>query len=215
MNFEIFGIKSLFWQSNYVKLRSVPEWEVYASWITDFLVFSTHSTISVNFKAKRKDATLTKAWTKAIDRKNKDGSNWMPSKNHFICGKHFFSGRPSTNSRQGVIEAWKTSLFDIMTFCFFDHFFTNSWHSFTNLRIRENNWWIRHFNANEQFDLLTNLTMFSERLSPKWIILAISEMIWVFKKMISHLFCNAYYTYLVSKLISGTKIKSKYIFRYR
>jgi len=22
----------------------------------------------------------------------------MPSKNHFICGKHFFSGRPSTNS---------------------------------------------------------------------------------------------------------------------
>ena len=56
-------------------------------------------------KAKRKDATLTKTWTKAIDRKNKDGSNWMPSKNHFICGKHFFSGRPSTNSRQGVIEA--------------------------------------------------------------------------------------------------------------
>ena len=115
----------------------MPKWEVYASWSTDFLVFSTHSTISVNFKAKRKDATLTKAWTKAIDRKNKDGSNWMPSKNHFICGKHFFSGRPSTNSRQGVFEAWKTSLFDIITFCFFDHFFTNSSDSFPKLRICE------------------------------------------------------------------------------
>ena len=64
-----------------------------------------YTTVSFIFKAKRKDATLTKTWTKAIDRKNKDGSNWMPSKNHFICGKHFFSGRPSTNSRQGVIEA--------------------------------------------------------------------------------------------------------------
>ena len=98
----------IFWQNIYVTFKSLGS---ICQSNKDFPVFASHSTISLNFKAKRKDATLTETWTKAIDRKNKDGSNWMPSKNHFICGKHFVSGRPSTNSRQGVIETWKISLF--------------------------------------------------------------------------------------------------------
>ena len=187
----------IFWQSNYVKLRSVGSMCKLKYRFTSF--FYSFYYLFQLIKAKRKDATLTKTWTKAIDRKNKDGSNWMPSKNHFICGKHFFSGRPSTNSRQGVIEAWKTSLFDIIMFsiCFFDHFFTNSSDSFTNLRICENIWWIRHFNANEQFDLLTNQTMFSERLSPKWLNLAkriLNDIPGFSQERLWRLFRNAFYT---------------------
>ena len=59
----------------------------------------TINTIFTYLKIKRKDASLTEKWTRAIDRKNKDGSKWVPSKSVVICGKHFINGRPSDDSR--------------------------------------------------------------------------------------------------------------------
>lgn len=46
-------------------------------------------------RLKSEERTL--AWAKAINRKNKDGSLWMPTKHSLICGNHFLSGRPSNN----------------------------------------------------------------------------------------------------------------------
>ena len=50
------------------------------------------------FKVKRADDQRTLAWATAINRKNQFGGLWMPSKNTFICGKHFLDGKPSNDS---------------------------------------------------------------------------------------------------------------------
>ena len=50
------------------------------------------------FKVKRANEQRTIAWAKAINRKNQFGGLWMPSKNSFICGKHFLDGKPSDDS---------------------------------------------------------------------------------------------------------------------
>ncbi len=48
------------------------------------------------FKVKRKtNPSRTEAWTKAISRKNQDGSLWQPSDSTLICALHFVTGKPS------------------------------------------------------------------------------------------------------------------------
>ena len=39
----------------------------------------------------------TNQWLKAIGRKNKDGSEWIPNNNSLICTLHFVSGKPSND----------------------------------------------------------------------------------------------------------------------
>ena len=50
------------------------------------------------FKVKRASKERTEAWAKAINRKNKSGGLWMPTKNTLICGKHFLGDGPSDDS---------------------------------------------------------------------------------------------------------------------
>ena len=38
----------------------------------------------------------TKLWIKAVNRKNPDGSDWIPKKSSFICSNHFVGGKKST-----------------------------------------------------------------------------------------------------------------------
>ena len=47
------------------------------------------------FKVIRKELDLTLLWTKAINRKNEDGTPWIPKQNTVICGLHFVSGKPN------------------------------------------------------------------------------------------------------------------------
>ena len=48
------------------------------------------------FLVQRKNQARTELWAKAISRKdNKTGELWMPSKNSFLCGHHFISGKPT------------------------------------------------------------------------------------------------------------------------
>ena len=48
------------------------------------------------FLVQRKNQARTELWAKAISRKdNKTGQLWMPSKNSFLCGHHFISGKPT------------------------------------------------------------------------------------------------------------------------
>ena len=44
---------------------------------------------------RKKDATRTENWAKAINRINPDGTLWKPSEFSLICSDHFVSGRPS------------------------------------------------------------------------------------------------------------------------
>ena len=47
------------------------------------------------FRVKRKSSeSRTLCWAIAINRKNKDGTLWMPSTFSLICGKHFIGGKP-------------------------------------------------------------------------------------------------------------------------
>ena len=41
-----------------------------------------------------KSESRTLCWAIAINRKNKDGTLWMPSTFSLICGKHFIGGKP-------------------------------------------------------------------------------------------------------------------------
>ena len=49
------------------------------------------------FRVQRKNEEITKAWTKAINRKNDDNSLWQPSKSSIICSRHFIAQEPSTD----------------------------------------------------------------------------------------------------------------------
>ena len=47
------------------------------------------------FRVKRlKSESRTLCWAIAINRKNKDGTLWMPTSFSLICGKHFIGGKP-------------------------------------------------------------------------------------------------------------------------
>jgi uncharacterized C2H2 Zn-finger protein len=48
------------------------------------------------FKVLRKDPIQTEKWIKAIDRKNPDGTPWIPGNRTRLCEKHFISGQFST-----------------------------------------------------------------------------------------------------------------------
>ena len=43
---------------------------------------------------RKKDPSRTLAWAIAINRKNEDGSLWMPSTYTVICSNHFVNGEP-------------------------------------------------------------------------------------------------------------------------
>ena len=47
------------------------------------------------FRAQRKDVEKSRAWAKAINRKNDDGDLWMPGKHEYICSEHFVGGKHS------------------------------------------------------------------------------------------------------------------------
>ena len=47
------------------------------------------------FNAKRSNFEQNELWTKAINRKNPDGSLWYPKKSDLICSSHFVNGFPS------------------------------------------------------------------------------------------------------------------------
>ena len=47
---------------------------------------------------RKRDPDRTLAWAVAINRKNEDGSLWMPSQYTVICGKHFVNGEPSNDT---------------------------------------------------------------------------------------------------------------------
>ena len=49
------------------------------------------------FKIIRQNKAQTEEWIQAIERKNADGTLWMPTKNSKICSEHFQSGRPSND----------------------------------------------------------------------------------------------------------------------
>ena len=50
------------------------------------------------FRVLRKNKTQTSAWTRAINRINPDGSNWVPTKKSVICNCHFVGGKFSKYS---------------------------------------------------------------------------------------------------------------------
>ena len=51
------------------------------------------------FRVQRKSEEITRAWTKAINRKNRDNSLWQPSSYSIICSRHFVSKEPSTDPK--------------------------------------------------------------------------------------------------------------------
>ena len=51
------------------------------------------------FNVRRKNDELTKSWTKAINRKNRDDSLWQPNSASIICSRHFISQRPSADPK--------------------------------------------------------------------------------------------------------------------
>ena len=46
---------------------------------------------------RKRDLVQTEKWIKAIDRKNANGTPWIPGKRAIICDKHFIHERMSTN----------------------------------------------------------------------------------------------------------------------
>ena len=46
---------------------------------------------------RKRDLVQTEKWIKAIDRKNLDGTPWIPERKAIICEKHFIRERMSTN----------------------------------------------------------------------------------------------------------------------
>ena len=50
------------------------------------------------FRVSKADQSMAEKWTKAINKKNPDGSLWHPTSNSRICGRHFQGGEPNKNS---------------------------------------------------------------------------------------------------------------------
>ena len=61
---------------------------------------------------RKRDLVQTEKWIKAIDRKNPDGTPWIPGKKAIICEKHFIHERMSTNP---VDPGYVPSIFPVKT----------------------------------------------------------------------------------------------------
>ena len=49
------------------------------------------------FHVKRANYDQTLEWARQINRKNDDGSLWLPKDSDLICSNHFVSGKPDKN----------------------------------------------------------------------------------------------------------------------
>ena len=48
------------------------------------------------FKLRRENKSQFDSWMQAINKRNPDGTSWVPGQHAKICGEHFKSGKPST-----------------------------------------------------------------------------------------------------------------------